>query len=147
MRKNLILVSAITVAAIAIVVGLYVATSGSSGQAGPDLGPFAACLKDKGIVFYGAFWCPHCQAEKALFGKAVDKLPYVECSTPDGNSQTQACTEKGIEKYPTWTFPDGSKVTGDLSLDELAARSGCTLPSVTSTSVSSSSASSSTSAQ
>jgi len=30
---------------------------------------FAQCLTDKGVKMYGAYWCPHCQAQKALFEK------------------------------------------------------------------------------
>ena len=88
---------------------------------------FAQCLKNKGLVFYGAFWCPHCQAQKADFGSSAQYLPYVECSTPDGQSQTQACIDKNITAYPTWEFPDGSRQTGELSLSELASKSGCSL--------------------
>ena len=34
--------------------------------AGPGkLDVFARCLKEKQAVFYGAFWCPHCQNQKA----------------------------------------------------------------------------------
>ena len=72
---------------------------------------FATCLKDKGANFYGAFWCPHCQAQKKLFGSSVKFLPYIECSTPDASSQTQICTDKKIESYPTWVFPNPIKVT------------------------------------
>ena len=64
----------------------------------------AQSLTDKGATFYGAFWCPHCKAEKALFGTSVKLLPYVECSTPAANDQTQICKDKKIESYPTWTF-------------------------------------------
>ena len=32
---------------------------------------FAQCLKTQGVLFYGAFWCPHCQNQKALFGFSV----------------------------------------------------------------------------
>ena len=39
---------------------------------------FAQCLKDTGAVFYGAFWCPHCQSQKKLFGSSVKLLPYDE---------------------------------------------------------------------
>lgn len=133
MKKNVVVVSVVTILLIALVVLLYVLTSGTAGEAGPDLGPFASCLKDKGILFYGAFWCPHCQAQKALFGNAVDKLPYIECSTPDGNSQTPLCAEKGIRGYPTWVFPDGARLEEVLPLRALAERSGCVLPSASST--------------
>ena len=47
-----------------------------------QLDDFAQCLTDKEAVFYGAFWCPHCQAQKRMFGNSVKLLPYVECSTP-----------------------------------------------------------------
>ena len=85
----------------------------------------AQCLADKGVTFYGAFWCPHCKKQKANFGSAQSALPYVECSTPDGNGQLPVCKEKGVESYPTWVFPDGTKATGEQSFDDLRKRSGC----------------------
>ena len=98
-------------------------------QSGPtNLGPFATCLKDKGVVFYGAFWCPHCQNQKKMFGTAADQLPYVECSTPDGQGRTQACVEKEIKGYPTWVFPDGTRLSGEIPLQTLADKSSCSLP-------------------
>lgn len=93
-----------------------------------NLGPFASCLKTRGAVFYGAFWCPHCANQKKEFGNAVDLLPYVECSTPDGNTQTQVCIDNGIKGYPTWVFPDGLRLSGEQSLQTLADKSGCALP-------------------
>lgn len=89
---------------------------------------FAQCLKDKGAVFYGAFWCPHCQNQKAMFGKSVKFLPYVECSTPNGQSQLEICTEKGIKGYPTWIFADESRLDGEIPLETLAEKTGCVLP-------------------
>ena len=54
----------------------------SSAPAGPGkYDAFAQCLKDKGAVFYGAFWCPNCQEQKKLFDSSIKLLPYVECST------------------------------------------------------------------
>jgi len=95
----------------------------------PDkLDDFAACLKNKGAVFYGAFWCPHCQKQKEAFGRSVRFLPYVECSTPDGNSETEACQEKKIDGFPTWVFADGTRESGELTLDHLAEKTGCVLP-------------------
>ena len=89
---------------------------------------FATCLKDKGATFYGAFWCPHCQATKKLFGNSQKLLPYVECSTPDTKGQVQVCIDKGINTYPTWEFADGSRLTGELSLEQLAEKTSCVLP-------------------
>ena len=93
---------------------------------------FATCLGEKGATFYGAFWCPHCQNQKGIFGKSKDKLPYVECSTPDSKGQTQVCTDKGISSYPTWEFQTASGtelISGEKNLEELSARTGCVLPS------------------
>lgn len=89
---------------------------------------FAKCLKDKGTIFYGAFWCPHCQNQKKLFGKSQKYLPYVECSTPDGKSQTKECIDKGIQSYPIWEFPGGGLVSGEVSLSTLAEKTTCILP-------------------
>jgi hypothetical protein len=97
-------------------------------QQSTKLDGFATCIKDNGATFYGAFWCPHCQAQKALFKKSARLLPYVECSEPDGKTQTQACIDKGIESYPTWTFRDGGKESGTLSLEQLAETTGCVIP-------------------
>lgn len=111
-----------------IVVGI-VYWAYSNFQTGPtNLGPFAQCLKDKGAVFYGAFWCPHCQNQKGFFGTAADQLPYVECSTLDGSGQTQECIDKKITGYPTWIFADGSRLSGEVKLQMLADKTGCTLP-------------------
>lgn len=92
------------------------------------LDAFAACLKSSGAVFYGAFWCPHCQAQKAMFGSSASLLPYIECSNPDGQSQNAICDAKGIQEYPTWVFKDGSRLTGTLELSQLAQKTGCALP-------------------
>jgi hypothetical protein len=102
-------------------------TTGSPAQSGA-YDQFAQCLKDKGATFYGAFWCPHCQATKKLFGSSVHLLPYVECSTADASGQTQICIDKKITGYPTWEFADGSRLNGEIPLATLAEKTGCTLP-------------------
>lgn len=109
-----------------IVVGaIFLVTAGKKPA---ELNEFAQCIKDSGTKFYGAFWCPHCQNQKALFGASVDYLPYVECSTPDGQEVLDVCKEAGIESYPTWVFPNGSKETGEHTLEALAEKTGCELP-------------------
>lgn len=92
------------------------------------LDSFASCVKDSGALFYGAFWCPHCQNQKALFGSSAKLLPYIECSTPDGNSQIPMCTEAGVKGYPTWKFPDGTVKEGEVSLAEISTLTNCPLP-------------------
>jgi hypothetical protein len=89
---------------------------------------FASCITDSGTTFYAAFWCPHCQAQKAMFGKSDKYLPYVECSQPSGQGQLQICTDANVTSYPTWQFPDGSRLTGEQDLETLAEKTGCALP-------------------
>jgi thiol-disulfide isomerase/thioredoxin len=89
---------------------------------------FAQCIKDSGTLFYGAFWCPHCLAQKKLFGDAAELLPYIECSTPDKNGQLAICKDAGVSGYPTWEFPDKTRQTGEIPLATLAEKTGCTLP-------------------
>jgi hypothetical protein len=92
------------------------------------LDSFAQCLTESGAIFYGAFWCPHCQNTKKLFGNSMKYINYVECSTPDGKNRLPICVEKEIEGYPTWVFGDGSRETGELSVVTLGQKSGCTVP-------------------
>ncbi len=96
---------------------------------------FAQCIKDtKTVTFWGAFWCPHCQDQKARFGKSAKYLPYTECSTPDGKGQLPVCTSAGITTYPTWDFATSSivasttRITGEMELADLAEKTGCLLP-------------------
>jgi thiol-disulfide isomerase/thioredoxin len=89
---------------------------------------FAQCIKNSGAQFFGAFWCPHCQEQKALFDDAASELPYVECSTADKQDQTQVCKDAGITGYPTWKFADGKVLNGLVQLQELSSATGCTLP-------------------
>ena len=124
-----IFISVIAVLILGTIITVLIQTHINSTPAGPGkYDAFATCLKDKGATFYGAFWCPHCQAEKKLFGSSVDLLPYVECSTPDANGQTQVCIDKGIKSYPTWIFADGSQLTGEIPLQQLADKTSCALP-------------------
>ncbi len=108
---------------IAVLAGLFIWYKATPG---PYDG-FATCLKDSGVKFYGAFWCPHCQATKQLFSKSASKLPYIECSSPDSKNQLQVCKDAGIDGYPTWVFPDGSRLSGEQSLEVLAEKSACPL--------------------
>lgn len=99
------------------------------------LDAFAKCINDtKTVTFWGAFWCPHCQAQKAIFGKSAKYLPYVECSTLDGQAQLQICKDAGIQTYPTWDFATSSiiasttRITGVIELSDLAEKTNCALP-------------------
>lgn len=89
---------------------------------------FAKCITDSGAKFYGTFWCSHCNNQKKMFGKSAKNLPYVECSTSDGNGQLDVCKEANIEGYPTWVFADGSRMMGELSFEVLSEKTQCSLP-------------------
>lgn len=93
---------------------------------------FAECMVQKQVKFYGAFWCPHCAQQEADLQMTREHLAsiglYFECSTPDGQGQTQTCTDIGISGYPTWVLPDGTRLNGVQTLAALASSTGCTLP-------------------
>jgi glutaredoxin len=115
-----------------VIGGLVLVRNNSTRSSDPEvltaMDTFAQCLGDAGATFYGAFWCPHCQAQKKLLQNSK-QIPYVECSTPDGKSQTAICVEKKITGYPTWEFADGSRTTEVQQLDALAEKTSCALPS------------------
>ncbi len=89
---------------------------------------FAQCLDDSGTVFYGAFWCPHCQDQKEMFGDSADLLPYVECAQGGKNAQLELCAEQQIKSYPTWKFTDGTSQTGLMDFAALSEKTNCPLP-------------------
>ena len=88
---------------------------------------FARCIADSGAKFYGAFWCPHCQDQKKMFGQSARLLPYVECSTPNGQGTTIVCTQKNVTQYPTWEFANGERQVGTMTFDELATKTNCSV--------------------
>ncbi len=116
------------IASIGLILGAIFFYSASAGS----YDTFAQCIKDSGAKFYGAFWCPHCREQKALFGKSAVNLPYVECSSVDGNSQLPVCKEQKIEKYPTWFFTSTTTATTTridtgLSLEQISEFTQCPL--------------------
>ena len=84
---------------------------------------FARCLTAKGVAMYGAYWCSHCQDEKALFGGSFKYVNYIECT-----QEIPKCESAGVTGYPTWTLPDGRRFEGYKKLEDLSAASGCLLP-------------------
>lgn len=111
-----------------ILIGLHLHFSGlfdpAAGPEDPYLKALAIHLDDSGAKFYGAYWCPHCQDQKALFEASVDRLPYVEC-TPSGRSGpvNLACINAGIKDYPTWVIGD-ARHGSVLTPKRLAVMSG-----------------------
>lgn len=112
---------------VAVIGGMVwlVKTPGKPGR----LDSFAQCINDSGATYYGAFWCPNCKNQEALFGRSARLLPRIECSTPDGKGQLPVCQEAEIGGYPTWTFTSTStRLTGTQSLEALSIATGCPLP-------------------
>ncbi len=137
-----LIIFALIIVGIVVVMRLVVRAT----MAGSKYDTFAQCLVSKKVAFYGAFWCPHCQAQERALNATRQKLEaeglYKECSTPDGKSQTQICIDNNVTGYPTWVFPDGSRVSGEQSLSTLAEKSGCPLAQDSSSSVTTGAASS-----
>lgn len=113
---------------IAVVLGLHLHFSGlfnpAAGPEDPYLKGLAMHLSEHGAIFYGAYWCPHCQQQKAMFEASVGRLPYVEC-TPDGRNGavSLACRDANISDYPTWVI-NKRQVGGAIVPKELARLSG-----------------------
>lgn len=85
-------------------------------------------LASIGAKKYGAWWCPHCHEQQALFGReAFAKIDYVECDTEGQNAQTATCQTVGVESYPTWEI-NGELYGGVQPLANLAELSGYTGP-------------------
>ena len=80
---------------------------------------FAQCLTDRGLVMYGAEWCPHCQTQKKMFGKSFKYINYVECP-----QDPKRCLAAGIEGYPTWVI-NGEKLIGEQDLEILSKKTNC----------------------
>ncbi len=110
--------------AIVIVFALSLHFSGlfdpAAGPEKPYLKALAIHLHDSGTRFYGAYWCPACQQQKALFEASAQRLPYVEC-TPNGRTGAHsfACVANNIRDFPTWII-GGNRHTGVIPVDELA---------------------------
>ena len=91
------------------------------GASTPDELALAQYLKKKGAKFYGAYWCPFCTKQRAMFGATgVRALPYVECA-PDGFG-AQRCPPE-VTGYPAWEI-DGKFFSGMKTLPQLQSLSG-----------------------
>jgi glutaredoxin len=114
--------------AVAIIAFLHLNYTGVVGRPpaveDPVLRALAVHLSQTGAKMYGADWCPHCQDQKALFGGAARRLPYIECSMGAQRAgQTAACRNAGITNYPTWEI-GGKRYVEVLSTVRLAELSG-----------------------
>ena len=131
MEKKNIVYGVLVVLLLVIVIGLLWVADQQAAPKREAYADLAQCLSDESVVFYGAFWCPACAQQKAMFGGSVKKLPYTECSLPD-RTQSELCTEAEIANYPVWEFvredEEPYRCGGVVSPEILAHVSGCPLP-------------------
>jgi len=79
-------------------------------------------LRQRGVIFYGAWWCPACFQQKNLFGQqAGNRLPYVECDKEEAGRQRCAAAE--VRVFPTWVL-GGQRLEGVQTVEELKSWSG-----------------------
>ena len=82
-------------------------------------------LRQRGAIFYGAWWCPACFQQKNLFGKqAGNRLPYVECDKDDpGRKRCSASHSSGKRSATARTAQWCSVITSrSPSATETSAR-------------------------
>jgi len=80
-------------------------------------------LSTVGALFYGAWWCPACTRQKALFGEqGAAQLPYIECDKAPGDRER--CQAAAIQAFPTWELKGRPRLVGVQSLEELKTWSG-----------------------
>jgi len=114
-----------TVPVAAVLIGLlHLHYTGTLAPAQAPEDPVARALAEHlssmDVKFYGAQWCPHCKDQKALFGAAAKRLPYVECSPEGlGTPQSQVCMDQNINSYTTWII-NGKRYEQIMTMKELA---------------------------
>lgn len=91
----------------------------------PEVDKFAQCIASAKLTMYGAYWCPHCQSQKKLFGDSFKYIPYVECT-----QQEKLCIEKKIDGYPTWIDDNENRYSGELSFEKISEITKCPVPKI-----------------
>ena len=79
-------IASVFIILVLVIIGILIANSPKAQAKKEARESFATCIKDSGAIFYGAFWCPHCQNQKAMLKQSAKTRPYVECSTADGQN-------------------------------------------------------------
>jgi len=103
--------------------GIVAGVTTEDGKTDEYLVNLAKFMTEKGMIMYGAYWCPHCQDQKELFAGAVEYIDYVECDAKGASANPDECAAQNITSYPTWVF-QGVQYKGYKSLSELAKLSG-----------------------
>lgn len=98
---------------------IVVETSSSASEIG-----LAKHLTKINAKMYSAYWCPHCQAQLAMFGKEASQLlDLTECDSDGKNAKPALCKKIKVKGYPTWIIKN-RRYEGTQSLTALANASG-----------------------
>ena len=94
-------------------------------ESSPQAVALAKRLKREGARLYRAFWCSHCFNQEQAFGAEAMKEGFdVECF-PDGwrrgVAMSTSCAAVPVRAFPTWVFPSGAVVEGEMDLDAIEA--------------------------
>jgi len=111
-----------------IVVVLIAAYAGFWYHSNHQYDGFAKCLSSRQAKMYGLYWCPHCAEQKAMFGKAFQYVPYVECGIKGSHELAAECTAAGVKLFPSWQFGGNKPIEGVFPMQELSDKTGCVLP-------------------
>jgi cyclophilin family peptidyl-prolyl cis-trans isomerase len=99
----------------------------AEGEPADDLVGFAKALAATTTVLYGADWHTGTTDQRQLFQDGAKYLPFVNATNPN-RSPNQTASQNNITVYPTWAFPDGSRLEGVQSLATISLRSGVAIP-------------------
>ncbi|MBI2449458.1 hypothetical protein HYV49_04130 [Candidatus Pacearchaeota archaeon] len=80
---------------------------------------FAACLSDKGVVFYIDDNCQQCEEQKKLFDNFDMNINYINC-----NANKYACHVDSVDFVPSFKFKE-KLYKGVFSLNQIAEITGC----------------------
>lgn len=111
------------VALVFLISGLYLFSDWFSKTTGYALGEneklnLAACLNNRGAIFYISETCPDCEKQLEIFGKSASSLLNIAVC-----KSVEECPEGGV---PAWKI--GSQTHyGIKYLDELISISGCSV--------------------
>jgi glutaredoxin len=108
-----------------ITVVVLTACSGGGPQPPGKYAGVAQCLTEKGVILYGAYWCPHCQAQRQDFGSDSQFITYVECDDNGPNGDRKACLDAGVSSFPTWFFPGQGNLIGRNPIFVIAKLANC----------------------
>ena len=95
-----------------------------------DLAAFARVLRDNGVTLFGAAWDPTTTAQRQLFGDGSQFLNFVEVTNPNRTLNATATANSITTTSPTWTFSDGSRLTGTQTLEALALQLSIAVPAI-----------------